>query len=71
MEPDRGGPQGTLLAQNEYIVATDNCAAEIQDEDKFKYFDDLSVTELICLSDILSQYDISDHVPSDIGTEQL
>ena len=62
-----GGPQGTLIGQTEYIVASDDCLSEIPTEEKFKYIDDLSVLELILLSEHLVDYDFKSHVASDFG----
>ena len=39
-------------------------------EDRFKYFDDLSILQLILLSGILMDYKIHEHIPSDIATDE-
>jgi hypothetical protein len=49
---------------------TDVCS-ELGDEEKYKYFDDLSIVELVLLGGLLTQYNFQDHVASDISTEQL
>ena len=45
-----GGPQGTLLGQIEYLVQSNDNADIVSPDDRFKYIDDLSVLQLICLS---------------------
>ena len=42
----------------------------VEPEDRFKYIDDLSVLQLLCLSGLLVDYDFTSHVASDVGTEQ-
>ena len=42
----------------------------IEEEDKFRYIDDLEIIELIKLSGILIEYDVRSHVPSDIDPHQ-
>ena len=66
-----GGPQGTLLGQIEYLVKSNDNADMVPPEDRFKYIDDLSVLHLVCMSDILTEYDFRQHVPSDIATDSL
>ena len=66
-----GGPQGTLLGGIEYMVQSndnDNC---VEREDRFKYIDDLSILEVLCLTGFLIEYDFQQHVPSDIGADQM
>ena len=40
-----GGPQGSLIGQLMYLIASDNVGQEIPEEDKFQYIDDLSAVE--------------------------
>ena len=61
-----GGPQGTLLGQTEYLVQSDDNAESVKPEDRFKYIDDLSILQLILLSGLLVDYNIYEHIPSDI-----
>ena len=65
-----GGPQCTLLGQLEYLVQSNDNADSIPPEDRFKYIDDLSLLQLVCLSGLLKDYDFFQHVASDIGTDQ-
>jgi hypothetical protein len=65
-----GGPQGTLLGQIEYLVQSNDSSDCVPEEDRFKYIDDLSLLQLVCLSGLVTEYDFSQHVASDIGTNQ-
>ena len=65
-----GGPQGTLLGQLEYLVQSNDNADIVPPEDRFKYIDDLSIFQLICLAGLLTDYDFSKHVASDIAIDQ-
>ena len=65
-----GGPQGTLLGQIEYLVQSNDNADIVPPDDRFKYIDDLSVLQLICLSGLLCEYDFNQHVASDIGIDE-
>ena len=64
-----GGPQGTLLGGIEYIVANDCSRNDVNNEDRYKYFDDLNILEFIVLTELLTQYDFKNHVASDIGID--
>ena len=66
-----GGPQGSLIGQLLYIIASDDVAEDIPEEDKFKYIDDLSALEAVQVKDKLKQYDVHQHVPSDVPTGQM
>ena len=65
-----GGPQGTILGQTQYTVASNDVARDIDDNDRYKYCDDLTVLEFICLSGLLTDYDTWRNVPSDVGIEE-
>ena len=47
-----GGPQGTLLGQLEYLVYSNDNADMVSPNDRYKYIDDLTILQLICLSGI-------------------
>ena len=64
-----GGPQGTLLGGLEYLAQSNDNADIVPEEDRFKYIDDLSVLQLICLSGLLVDYNFFEHVASDIGID--
>ena len=65
-----GFPEGSLIGQDAYIVASNDSADVTSPEDRFKYIDDLEVSELILLAGILEDYDFWSHVLSDIGIDQ-
>ena len=65
-----GFPQGSLIGQDAYLVTSDDCADNIEVEDKYRYIDDLEILELIRLTGILVDFDVHSNVPSDIGTHQ-
>ena len=65
-----GGPQGTGIGGLYYIISSQDCAEELDPEDRYKYFDDLSVLELVMLGGLLSSYNFKDHVASDISIDQ-
>ena len=66
-----GAPQGSWMGQMAYIAASDDAASWLEDENKYKYCDDLSILELIVMGDILTQYDTRNHVASDVAVEQM
>ena len=39
-------------------------------EDRFKFIDDASLAQLICLASLLIEYDTWNHIPSDVGIDQ-
>ena len=61
-----GSPQGSLIGQLLYIIGSDDVAEEVPEEDKYKYVDDLACLEAVTTTGKLSEYDFSEHVPSDI-----
>ena len=65
-----GGSQGGLMGILEYLSQSNDCADFLEDEEKFKYIDDLSILQKINLISIgLSSYNCKQNVPSDIATE--
>ena len=65
-----GGHQGTLLGQTEYLVQSNDNADCVEPDDRFKYIDDLSILQLLCLSGMLVEYYFKSHVASDVGIDQ-
>ena len=59
----------TLLDHLEYLVQSNDNADSVPPEDRFKYIDDLSLLQLVCLSGLLIDYNVYQHVPSDIGID--
>ena len=65
-----GGPQGTLLGQIEYLVASNDCLVKKTSKTyRFKYFDDLHIVEFLLLCNQLVEYNLMEHIPSDIPVE--
>ena len=64
-----GGPQSTLLGQIEYLVSINDSADSVPEDDRFKYIDDLSLLQLVCFAGLVTEYDFSQHVASDIGVD--
>ena len=64
-----GGPQGTLTGGLEYLVQSNDNASTVKPEDRYKYVDDLSVLQLVLLFGLLANYNVRQHVASDIGTD--
>ena len=62
-----GGPQGCWTGQACFITASDDNAEFVNQDDRYKFSDDLSILEVIILGDILTEYDFSTHIASDIG----
>ena len=66
------GLKGPFWGGLQYIVSSDDCSKEkVSESDRFKYFDDPNIMEFIFLSDMLIDYPVIDHVPSDIGVDEL
>ena len=65
-----GGPQGSWTGQACFVVASDDNAAMVEEDDRYKYCDDLSILELVLLANILIEYNIWEHVASDVGVGQ-
>ena len=66
-----GGPQGSWTGQESFIVASDDNADFVNQDDQYKYCADLSIIELILLGDILTEYNFYQHVASDVGVDEL
>ena len=65
-----GFPEGSLVGQDAYIVASNDCADSTEQDDRFRYIDDLEISDLVSLAGILYEYDVWSHVPSDVGIDQ-
>ena len=66
-----GGPQGSVIGQLLYIIASDDVAEDTPEDEKFKYIDDLSLLEAVKTKDKLIEYDVYRRVPSDVRTNQF
>jgi hypothetical protein len=65
-----GGPQGSLIGQLLYIIASNNVVESVPEDLKFKYIDDLSIVEALSHKEDLIDYDVFKHVPSDVATTE-
>ena len=62
-----GGPQGSKFGIWEQLSLSNENADSIDDDDKFKFVDDLSFLEIIYLLNVgIASYNVRAHVPSDI-----
>ena len=62
-----GGPQGSTFGIWEYLSQSNDNAQCIEEEDRFKFVDDLSFLEIISLLSVgMARYNIHALVPSDI-----
>jgi len=66
-----GSPQGSWMGQMAYISASDDAAGGLEDEEKFKFCDDLTILELIAVGGMLTEYNFEQHVASDIAVDQM
>ena len=66
-----GGPQGTLIGLIEYLVQSNDNADCVDSGLRFKYVDDLTVLELVLLTELLTEYNFKQHIASDIGIDEL
>ena len=65
-----GGPQGSWSGQQCFLTASNDNADFVNQEDRYKYCDDLTVLELVLLGNILTEYNFMNHVALDIGIDQ-
>ena len=64
-----GGPQGCHMGQLEYLSQSDDSGNFVQNDDRFKFIDDMSLLDIINLIACgLIDYDFIHHVASDIPT---
>ena len=69
-----GGPQDTLLGVLEYLVQCNDNADCVNTDCRFKYVDDLTILELLYLSNLstgISSYNHKLHIASDIGIDNI
>ena len=65
-----GGAQGTLLGVLQYLIQSNDNANCVNESMRYKFVDDLTILELVLLSQWLSEYNFKQHVASDIGIEE-
>ena len=62
------GPQGSTIGLWEYLSQSNDNANSINESERFKFVDDLSIIEIINLITVgLTSYNFHNHVASDIG----
>ena len=65
-----GGPQGGTLGIEEYLSQSNGNTEFLDEEEKYKFIDDLSILEILNLVSIaLSNYNFHSHIASDIGID--
>ena len=63
-----GGPMGSTLGLLEYIMQSNDNSDDLKSSEKFKFIDDLSILEVICLLSIgIASFNCKAEVPNDIG----
>ena len=66
------GAQGGLPGILEYLSQNNDCADFLKEDERYKFIDDLSILEIINLISLgISSYNCKQHVPSDVGTNNL
>ena len=64
-----GGAQGGLPGILENLSQNNDCANFMEEDERYKYIDDLSILEILNLISLgISSYNCKVHVPSDIQT---
>ena len=67
-----GGPQGCSVGLHEYDSQTNNNCNFVDEDERYKFVDDLSLLEIINLLAVgLSSYNFNQHVASYIGVDEL
>ena len=62
-----GGPQGSTKGVLSYMSQSNNNTDSVPEEDRYKYFDDATVLEVVNLLNIgLSSYRVRESIPSHI-----
>ena len=65
-----GGPQGCSMGIISYMSQSNSSADFLENDDKYKFVDDLSILEIINLVSIwIASYNFRHHVASDIGVD--
>ena len=66
-----GSPQGSLIGQDSHLVSSNDNSEDIEEDDVLKYIDDLNLLEIVLMASILQEYNYLEHVPNDIGVNDL
>ena len=63
-----GGPQGATMGLLEYLSQSDDCAAGVNESERFRFLDDLSILEIINLLTVgLTSFNLKHQVPNDVA----
>ena len=63
-----GGPQGATLGLLEYLSQSNNCAEGVNESERFRFLDDLSILEIINLITVgLTSFNLKHQVPNDVA----
>ena len=65
-----GGAQGTLLGVLLFLVQSNDNADCVSSDMRFKFVDDLSILELVLLASLLTEYNVIQHIPNDVGVDE-
>ena len=64
-----GGPQGATIGLLEYLSQSNKCADNVNESERFRFLDDLSILEIINLLTVgLSSFNLKQQIPNDIAT---
>ena len=64
-----GGPQGATLGLLEYLSQSNNCADMVNESERFRFIDDLSLLEIVNLLTVgLSSFNLKMQMPNDLST---
>ena len=64
-----GGPQGATIGLLEYLSQSNNCADIVNESERFRFLDDLSILEIVNLLTVgLSSFNLKQQVPNDVAT---
>ena len=50
-----GGPQGSGTGQARFVVASDDNATMVEEDDRYKYCNYMSILELVFLADVMTE----------------
>ena len=60
-----------MVGQDSYIVSSNDNTEDIDEDDIFKYIDDVNILEIVLMANLLQEYQYLEHVPNDIGTNDM
>ena len=70
MDANGGGPQGGTIGILEYLSESNNNCDMVNEDEKYKFVDDLTVLEIIDLVSVgLTSYNVKQYIPSDVSVQ--